>query len=218
MRLLVAFGTMLVAGTMFLAPSPADAQVWKAIKEKAVEKAAARKAKADSAIIARTSRTMDSTLEKTGRGVDGATDRIASLADSGVSKTEQAVTSLAKGRPGDLGLAADLADDGRIVIATLRFGPDDQLAGPEPVLEELARLLSAQTGAFLVEGHVATGTAADADRLRSEHRAAAVKARLVAAGVPAARLFAIGAGSAAPAIAPGAPAPPADRIEIARMQ
>jgi outer membrane protein OmpA-like peptidoglycan-associated protein len=200
---------------MLLAPSSAGAQVWKAIKQRATEKAEARKARTDSAIIARTSRTMDSTLEKTGRGVDSATDRIASLADSAVSKTEQGVTGMVKRRPGDADpLAADLADDGRIVLAALRFTADDQLApGSEALLAQLAQLLGAQSGAFLVEGHVAAGAAADADRLRSERRAAAVKARLVAAGVPAARLFVMGAG-ATPAVG----AAPPDRIEIARMQ
>jgi outer membrane protein OmpA-like peptidoglycan-associated protein len=206
-------------GMLVLAPSPAGAQVWKAIKQKATEKAEARKARADSAIIARTSRTMDSTLEKAGRGVDSATDRVASLADSAVSKTEQGVTSVVKRRPGETDrLAADLADDGRIVLAELRFTPDDQLApGSEALLRQLAQLLGAQTGAFLVEGHVAPGTAADADRQRSERRAAAVKAQLVAMGMPAARLFAIGAGSAPAAAGPAGPPPP-DRIEIARMQ
>ncbi|MFL5606314.1 MAG: OmpA family protein [Gemmatimonadaceae bacterium] len=205
----------LALGPLLLAPRSGHAQVWKAIKEKAVEKATARKAKADSAIIARTSRTMDSTLEKTGRGVDSATDRIASLADSAVSKTEQGVSSLVKRRPGEADpLAADLADDGRIVLVALRFTPDDQLApGSEVLLAQLALLLTTQSGAFLVEGHVAASAAAEADRSHSERRAAAVKARLVAAGVPAARLFAMGAGATTVA----GTAPP-DRIEIARMQ
>ena len=220
MRLTGALGMVVMAAALVLAPPPAGAQVWKAIKQRATEKVEARKAKADSAILARTSRTMDSTLEKAGRGVDSATDRVASLADSAVSKTEQGVTSVVKRRPGDGDrLAADLADDGRLVLAELRFTPDDQLApGAEALVGQLAQLLGAQTGAFLVEGHVAAGAAPDADRQRSERRAAAVKARLVAAGVPAARLFAIGAGSAPASAAGAAGAPAPDRIEIARMQ
>ena len=201
-------------------PRSAGAQLWKKIAEQAEKKVEARKAKADSAILARAGQTVDSTLEKTGRGVDTVVSKAAGFAEAAVAKTEHTVVSAAGVLRGDDPAAEKLAADlgaGRAVLPELRFeGSTDQLASSSAAhLDRLARILKGTSGSFLIEGHVDDGGNAAADRALSETRAAAVKARLVAGGVAAERLFAMGVGAARPpADAQGARA----RIEVARMQ
>jgi len=217
----IVMAAVVIATGQLSVPAAAEAQqVWKQIKEQTERKFAARKAKADSAAIARAAQTVDSTLAKTGRGVDTAVSKTAAFADAVVDKTSDAVSSAAGALGGSDGedekLAADLSD-GRAVLSELRFdGATDQLARTsDPQVERLVRLLKAQPGSFLIEGHVDDTGNATSDHALSERRAAALKARLTAAGVATERLFAMGL---------GATRPPADaqaaraRIEIARMK
>jgi len=212
---------VVIAAAQLSVPTPAEAQqVWKQIKEQTERKFAARKAKADSAAIARAAQTVDSTLAKTGRGVDTVVSKTASFADAVVDKTGGVLSSAAGALGGsdseDDKLAADLSD-GRAVLSELRFdGATEQLArSAEPQIERLVRLLKAQPVSFVIEGHVDdTGNAA-ADQALSERRAAALKARLTAAGVLTERLFAMGLGATRP---PADPQAARARIEIARMK
>ncbi len=55
----------------------------------------ARKAKADSAAMARVGQTVDSTLEKTGRGVSTVVSKAAGVAETVVARTEQGVIDAA---------------------------------------------------------------------------------------------------------------------------
>ena len=221
-RSTLALIALALAATASLAvPARGDAQqLWKKIKDQTEKKLEARKARADSATVARVGQTVDSTLEKTGRGVDTAVSKATGAADAAVDRASRVVSSAAGALAGkddeEEKLAADLAD-GLAVLPEIRFeGTSERLAATsEPHLARLAKLLEAQPGTFVIEGHVDDGGNATADLALSEKRAAAVKARLVAAGVPAERLFAMGL---------GATRPPADatggraRIELARMK
>ena len=215
---------LVVAAAMTSTPATARAQdVWKKIREQAKQKIETRKARADSTTIERVGRTVDSTLAKTGRGMDTVVNRAAGLADAAFDRTANVVSAagraIAGGDDEDAKFATAMAT-GRAVVQGIQFdeGTDRLAQSAEPYVARLARLLAAQPGMFVLEGHVdATGNDA-ADRDLSQRRAAALRDRLVAAGVSAARLFAMGLGATRPrAGTMGAPARNA-RIEIARLQ
>ncbi len=214
--LAVLFGT----ATHLCAPRVLDAQVWKAIKTQAAKKVAERKARTDSALIARAGQTVDSTLAKSGRGLDTAVNMAAGLADQAVAKTEQTVanaTASLRGQDRESEeLAARLAA-GRAVLREIRFeaGAEQLAAGSDAHVVRLARLLAAQAGGFLVEVHVDATADVAADKSLSDRRAMAVKARLVAEGVPVERVFVMGLGATRP---PADGIPGNARVEVARLQ
>ena len=209
----------LAAAVVLVAPRLAGAQfgVINRIKKEATEKANAKKKQADSAMVARASQAVDSTLEKTGRGVDTAVAKVGTVTDTVLNRGERGVKSLAGGArraDDDARLAADLADDGRVVLDGLRFTADGMLdASSRAGVRALAKLIRQGSGPFLVEGHVAAEDPAR-DQTRSETRAKAVKSALVEEGVDPSRLFVMAFGSARPP----ASGHVADRIEVARMQ
>ena len=211
----------LLGAAVLLGARPAAAQfgVMDRIKKEAADKVAARKRQADSAMVARAGKAVDSTLEKTGRGVDTAVAKVGTIADTALNRSERGVKSLATGRHTDESarLAADLADDGRVVLDSLRFTAGGALdPSSRDQLRALAALIRQTTGAFLVEGHAAQAGGAAAEQARSEARAKAVKAALVEEGVDASRLFVMALGASRPPAAGTRRA--ADRIEISRMQ
>jgi outer membrane protein OmpA-like peptidoglycan-associated protein len=212
---LVAMAAMVIPLAQLALPAHADAQLLKKIRDQVAQKVDASKARADSAAVARAGQITDSTLAKAARGVDTAVSKTAGVADAVVAKTGDLVSSALRGGA-DEKLAADL-ETGRVVLAEVRFvGATDQLDGAsEPQLEHLAKLLKEQSATFLIEGHVDDGGNVAANQALSEKRSAAVKARLVAAGVPAERLFAMGLGAARP---PADPKASHARIEVARMK
>lgn len=220
-RTLVLAWLALAAPMSLVIPARGEAQeVWKKIIDQTKQKLEARKAKADSAIIARAAQTVDSTVARTGRGVDTVVNRAVGLADVAVEKTSAVVADAAKALTGndaeDEKLAAALGE-GRAVLPEIRFeGATEQLSpASEPYVERLVRVLKILSGSFVVEGHVdGTGNAAT-DHALSEKRAIALKARLAGAGVPAERLFALGLGATRP---PTDPQTSRARIEVARMK
>jgi outer membrane protein OmpA-like peptidoglycan-associated protein len=211
----------LVGAVVLLGARPAAGQfgVMDRIRKEAAEKVAARKRQADSAVVARAGKAVDSTLEKTGRGVDTAVAKVGTVTDSAINRGERGVKSIAGTRRSDADaqLAADFADDGRVVLDGLRFTADaaiDPASGAR--IRALAKLISRSPGSFLVEGHVAPGGGAAAEQSRSEANAKAVKAALVEEGVDASRLFVLALGASRPPGAAGQGA--AERVEVSRMQ
>jgi outer membrane protein OmpA-like peptidoglycan-associated protein len=212
---LVAMAAIVIPLAQLAVPAHADAQLLKKIRDQVAQKVEASKARADSAAVARAGQITDSTLAKAARGVDTAVSKTAGVADAVVGKTEEIVSS-ALGSTADQKLAAEL-ETGRVVLAEVRFvGTTDQLDdASQPHLERLANLLKKQSATFLIEGHVDDVGSAAANQALSEKRSAAVKARLVAAGVPSERLFAMGMGATRP---PTDPKASHARIEFARMK
>ena len=193
------------------------------IKDHATAKAKERKAKTDSTIVKAAGKAVDSTLEKTGRTVDTAVSVVGGVVDTVLNASERGVTSVLqrKGAGADP-LIAQLAN-GRAVLPEIQFvASTDQLmpSAAEPI-KLLGDALRTVAGVFLVEGHTDDSGDAGVNQALSEKRAEAVKARLIADGIAAERLFAIGYGATRPPegkVADAASAQSKARIEVAKMK
>ena len=212
-------GTVLAAalGLSVVTPARADAQdLLKKIRQQAAQRLEERKAKVDSAVVKMAAGAVDSTLEKTSRGADAVVGKVESVAGGAITKTERGLRQAVARDDGSEELAAQLAT-GHAVVREIRFAANsDQLV--ESAIAELKRLakaLAATPGTFLVEGHTDPLDTPETARALSERRASAVKAHLVADGVPAARLLAVGYGATRPAADGGAGNA---RIELTRAQ
>ena len=215
--LTVAAVVALSAGT----PARAAGQsVLQRIKTQAAKRVEERKAKVDSAVVKTATGAVDSTLDKTGRAADAVVNKVGSVADTAITRTEHGVRNAFKGGDSSNELAEKLAAQlgtGHAVLREIRFAPNSDVFDPSSLgtIAQLAKALVATPGTFLIEGHTdALSTPAAAQAL-SEQRAAAVKARLVAEGVPAARLLAVGYGATRPPSDGGADHA---RIELTRAQ
>jgi outer membrane protein OmpA-like peptidoglycan-associated protein len=145
--------------------------------------------------------------------------------------TPQAIASRPASRAGDSAsghvgkapfefLTDDLATtmkSGRAIVVDLQFigGSDSLPPSADTAITRLAALFAGTTGAFLIEAHSAPSGDALLDQWLTDRRAAAVRARLIAAGVPSARLFAMGFGATRPPRA--SKLVPRARIEVSRM-
>ena len=203
-------------------PAVASAQLGSIIKQRAQKKVTDRKQAAESTLVHATDKAVDSTLEKTGRAVDTVVSKGSVVMDTVINKTSSAVGSAGKALKGGGGsdhIAADLAT-GRAVVAGIKFttGGTDPTSGSEGALRSLAKALMATQGPYLIEGHVDASGDPAADQTLSQARATAVKAKLVAAGVPEGRLFAMGFGSTRPATGNSSTTSGNARIEVAKMQ
>lgn len=205
-------------------PHRTDGQVWKKIKEAAKARVEEQKARTATHVVEAAGAVVDSGLNKSGRGVDSAVSKASTVADTAMNATERGVKGMAGGVAnafkGD-GLQRDLAN-GRAVLPGIRFlSASDQLEpSSETSIARLAKALLATPGTFLVEAHTTPGNDATAEQALTDSRASVVKARLVAAGVPAARLFSMGFGSTRPSAQATSKraTPRADRIEVSRIQ
>ena len=185
------------------APARAEAQaVFKKIREQAVRRVEEHKAKVDSSVVRTAAGAVDSTLDKTGRAADAVVSKVGGAADTAISRTEHGVRSALKGGDDDelAALSAQLGA-GHAVLRDLHFAPNSDQLDPsaDAALARLAKALLAADGVFIVEGHTDPMATPAAAQALSEQRAKAVKARLVAGGVPAARLLAVGYGATRPA-------------------
>ena len=230
------FGILaLMAMSLLVSARRADAQVWKKVKEQAKEKLDKRVEKSEGKIVERTGKVVDSTVEKVGRGVDTTVAKAGTVVDTVLNKTEHATYSAAgavanslKGSDEEASkLAQDLAD-GRAVVADIRFqGGSDQLeTSSAAAIKRLAKVLSALDGTYLIEAHANPSADPSRDLDLTNKRAAVVKARLVAEGVPVSRLFSMGFGATRPTAAAsargggggGGTTPNGERIEVSKPQ
>jgi outer membrane protein OmpA-like peptidoglycan-associated protein len=119
-------------------------------------------------------------------------------------KISDAVGSCPHWKPGKAGasqLAGSLAQAGRARLYGINFDTDSDAIKPESkaAINEIVVLAREQPGwKFTIEGHTDSTATAAHNQTLSEQRAAAVKAQLVAAGVPAARLATKGLGASQP--------------------
>ena len=201
-----------------MTPRTADAQIWKTIKDHAKKKAVEKTTEAATRVVETSNGVVDSSLTKTGRGVDTLVNKAGSVADTAMNKTERGVSSAAKSLTGGGGggdkFKTSLAA-GRLVLADLKFAPGsaDISTDGGKTLDKVAKAILSTDVTYLVESHATDGADAAANQTLSEQRGTAVKARLVAAGVPATRLFVMSYGATRPAASGSS-----NRIEIAKMQ
>jgi len=201
-----------------MTPRAADAQIWKTIKDHAKKKAAEKTTEAATRVVETSNGVVDSSLTKTGRGVDTLVNKAGNVADTAMNKTERGVSSVAKSLTGGGGggdkFKASLAA-GRLILADLKFAPGsaDVSTDGGKTLDKVAKAILSTDVTYLLESHATDGADAAANQSLSEKRGAAVKARLVVAGVPTTRLFVMSYGATRPA-ASGT----SNRIEIAKMQ
>lgn len=213
-RRLLAAAALLAAWSA--APAPARAQnVLKRIKDQTTKRVEERRAKLDSVVVKTAGGAVDSALTKSGRGADAVVAKAGDMANSAITATENTIKQRVTGD--DVGeLAARLAS-GRAVLDDVRFvaGADQLDPSANEALKRLAAAIVGTPGTFLIEAHTdALPPPGDAQAL-SQRRATAVKTQLVANGIPAERLVAVGYGATRPNSAnPQANA----RIEVVRAQ
>jgi outer membrane protein OmpA-like peptidoglycan-associated protein len=209
---------LLLAVALVAVPASAESQsIGSRIKQNARAKVDARKKASEDSIVAAASKMVDSTAEKTGRGVDATVNKVGTVVDTAMNRTERGITSAATALTGgrDDRIAADL-EAGRAIVRTLVWVEGTAELDPrsDATVGRIAKAIGATQSIYLLEAHVADGGDAAANQALSDARAAALKARLVAAGVPAGRLFAMAYGATRPPTDGGA----AERIELAKMQ
>jgi outer membrane protein OmpA-like peptidoglycan-associated protein len=207
-----------VLALLVAAPATAEAQgVLKRIRENATKKVDARKAKAEDSVVAAANKMVDSTVEKTGRGVDATVNTVGTVVDTAMNRTERGVASAARSLTGGGPdrIATEL-QAGRAVVRELEWvnGTAELAPGAPPIIGRIARAMKATASVYLIEAHTEDLGDPAANQTLAEQRATALKARLVAEGVPATRLFAMAFGATRPP-ADGGTAP---RIELAKMQ
>ncbi len=176
--------------------------IWKKIKAEAAAKAAAKKAKMDSAVMGAAAKAVDSSLEKTGRGTDAVMNKTAKLVDTAMNKTERGMTNVVSRKDETAEkIAADLAAGGAVIWDITFADKSDELTpSGGKALGKLAKVLRDGGGpgvAYMLVAHVDPSGDAEADQALSVKRAQALKAKLALMGV-ASPLFASGQGSAHP--------------------
>ncbi|HEX6058060.1 MAG TPA: OmpA family protein [Gemmatimonadaceae bacterium] len=209
---------LLVALSALAIPSTSEAQsVGARIKQNAKARMDARKKASEDSIVAAASKMVDSTAEKTGRGVDATVNKVGTVVDTAMNRTERGITSAATALTGgrEDPIASEL-EAGRAIVRTLVWVEGTAELDPrsDATVGRIAKAMRATESVYLIEAHVADGGDAASSQALTDARAAALKARLVAAGVPAGRLFAMAYGATRPPTDGGE----AERIELAPMQ
>jgi outer membrane protein OmpA-like peptidoglycan-associated protein len=168
---------------------------------------------------------VDATAQTGSNLVSGAAAQVTSVAQTKVGGvTSSLVPSALRGGANADNLAMAV-QSGRAELRMMRFiGNTDVLdATGRDLVRRLAVVLKTTPGTFVIQAHVdLLPSPADpgASQVLSEHRAAAVKTALIAAGVEATRLTALGYGTSDPkpeAPVEGGP-PSSARIVIAKLQ
>ena len=205
---------LLVVAFALAAPAADGQSIVKRIKEDAARKAEARKAAAEEKAAATAGRMVDSSLEKTGRGVDATVTKVGTVVDTAMNRTERGISGVFGDGDSDK-IASDLSS-GRAVVRSLEWVDEgaELTAESAKSVKRIARVMKSTEFIYLIESHTEPLGDPAAGHNLSEQRAAALKALLVAEGVPPGRIFALALGATRPATDGGA----AERIEIARMQ
>jgi outer membrane protein OmpA-like peptidoglycan-associated protein len=188
-------------------PCTTQAQLWDRIKSNAAESLEEHKARADSSLEEAAVRAVDSSLEKTGRGLDSGITSVGRVVDTTLNRIEGTAYGMFQGDGKKAETFAHALASGSLVLREIQFETNSLELTPEgqQVLEQLAEAVRATPGTFLIEGYTDTPGDSAATQALSENRAAAVKASLIGAGIPASRLFAKGRGAGQ------------DRVELSRM-
>jgi outer membrane protein OmpA-like peptidoglycan-associated protein len=168
---------------------------------------------------------VDVTAQTGSNLVSGAAAQVTSVAQTAVGGVSSSLVPSALRGGASADNLAMAVQSGRAELRMMRFiGNTDVLdATGRDLVRRLAAVLKTTPGNFVIQAHVdLLPSPADpgASQVLSEHRAAAVKTALVAAGVEAPRLTALGYGTSDPkpeAPVEGGP-PSSARIVIAKLQ
>ena len=203
-NLILTMAATLAVASGVPARSAEGQSVLKKIREQASKRVEEHKAKVDSAVVKTATGAVDSTLDKTTRGADAVVNKVGSVADTAITRTERGVRNTLTKSGGADELAAQYAAQlasGHLVLREIKFVPNSDQLDPSSgdAVAQLAKALAGAAGVFLIEGHTDAMPAAAAAQALSQQRAAAVKAQLVTAGVPAERLLSVGYGATRPA-------------------
>jgi outer membrane protein OmpA-like peptidoglycan-associated protein len=186
---------LLVAISFAMPPArPAQAQFLKRVTERVKEKAVERKLQAEESVLTRAAEPADSVMTKVAAPVESLAARVGGGAGAAVGRI---------GRDGsqsedEARLRQELAS-GRAALPAVQFEPGTSAIVPasEPSLRALLAVMTGSPNVFLIQGRAdpASPPASAADL--AVGRANAVKAWLVANGIPGPQVFAAGEGAAA---------------------
>lgn len=207
------------------APARTGAQSWldnlkKKVADGVAQKVDEHRTKAESTVVNTATNATDSALSKTNRGLGATMDKASDVTNKGLNGAENGVKGLFAGvmtSPDQF--AADLKA-GRVTIKDIEFGGEDASTlkpTSDVVLKKLAAALTEATEKYLVESHVNMVGDPDVEQALSDRRATAVMVRLVALGVPEARLTSKGFGATRPVEGNAKSANTNARIEVSRL-
>jgi hypothetical protein len=219
--------SVLIAVALLGAATPAYAQggLLKRVKDTAKQRAATAAAQAATAVVQKSGDVTDSTLQPGVAVVDSAAGRATGAVSSLVGRVQGRLPGAIGGRERTSApesaaprSASAAAREGgatleRVPLTGVVFvGPDDALApAATAYLREVVRGLATSAATWTVTAVVPPAGDTTRDQARAARRAAAVKAVLVAAGLPAARLTTAGR------VAAGAPSDAATGVELVRQ-
>lgn len=164
----------------------APAQILKKVQQQAKQKISGTKTRLEDSVATHATQPLDSVLTRAAQPVDSTAARVGGDASGMVTKAVRRKDSNAEERR-----MRDALAGGRLELTSVTFDGDVPSEASRARLDALARALTAMPNAFLIQVRSVPGTepAAVAATLAGQ-RAAALKAMLVARGVPSARLFA----------------------------
>lgn len=164
----------------------APAQILRKIKQQVTQKTSGTKTRLEDSVATHATEPLDSVLTRAVQPVDSAAARVGGDASSMASKAVRRKDADAEERRMRDGLVA-----GRLELTAVAFDAEVPGEASRAQLDALARVLTSLPNAFLIQVRPTPGTepGAAAATLAGQ-RAAALKAVLVARGVPAVRLFA----------------------------
>jgi outer membrane protein OmpA-like peptidoglycan-associated protein len=183
---------ILLGALSLSAARPVEAQLGDRIVRSAKQKAQERKERTKEHLVYRATEPVDSTLERIAAPVDSVVGRAATSAAVTMSRVGR--SRAAEIEVEALRLSEELATTGRAEVPGVAFAPgtDQPEPGSEIHLSALAAALRGAEGVFLVEGRAAADEDPTGGRALGGLRAAAVKASLLARGLPAVQLFTAG--------------------------
>jgi hypothetical protein len=199
------------------APAHAQGSLLKRLKDDAKKRASAAATQAGTKVVEHTGAATDTVLQKGVDGVDSASGRTTDRFAATLGRAQTRLPGFLGGRkPGAVPNGTPLApepphattpgttaptppDRAVLTDVSLDATADTLVGGSLPYLRDAAKVLADDGGAWTLEVTVAPAAMPNAarDRARAARRAEAVRAALVAAGVSAGRLTAVGRVAAA---------------------
>ena len=186
--LLVVFG--------LAAATPVEAQFLKRVAERVKDKAVERKAQTEESLLSRAAEPADSAMSKMSAPVESLAAQVGGGAGAAVGRLGRDASQSEE----EARLRQELAS-GRASLPAVRFEPGSStmVSGSEPALRALLTVMTGSPNIFLIQGRADPESGPEGAQALASARATAVKAWLVANGIPGPQVVAAGATSAMPA-------------------